>query len=53
MNAPAIALYEAYGFTFTGATTPHPSQPGLVERGMSAPLTGERYSRGGAIRYTS
>ena len=35
---PAIALYEAYGFVFTGEVTPHPSYAGLVEHAMSVPL---------------
>jgi ribosomal protein S18 acetylase RimI-like enzyme len=26
-NQPAIRLYERYGFVFTGASQPHPSQP--------------------------
>lgn len=33
-NSAAIALYLRCGFEFTGATQPHPSQPGLVEREM-------------------
>jgi ribosomal protein S18 acetylase RimI-like enzyme len=33
-NVPATALYEAYGFAFTGDTQPHPSQPGLRELHM-------------------
>ena len=30
-NEHAIALYQAYGFVFSGETRPHPSQPQLRE----------------------
>lgn len=33
-NTAAIALYERYGFTFTGEATPHPSHPGVRELAM-------------------
>lgn len=38
-NIPAIRLYEAYGFAFTGNVQPHPSQPGLRELHMRHSMT--------------
>jgi ribosomal protein S18 acetylase RimI-like enzyme len=46
-NDHAIALYEAYGFVFTGRSDPHPSQPALRELEMRRLI---RQARGGAIR---
>ena len=37
-NAPAIALYERFGFVFTGESQPHPSYPGLRELWMRRTL---------------
>lgn len=41
-NAPAIGFYQRTGFRFTGATTPHPRRPDLVEREMAWDLAGGR-----------
>jgi hypothetical protein len=37
-NAGARQLYEAMGFAATGAPTPHPSNPSLVEQRMVLPI---------------
>jgi ribosomal protein S18 acetylase RimI-like enzyme len=34
INSPAIALYEQYGFSFTGETIPYPNAPDMLERVM-------------------
>lgn len=37
-NAPAVALYERFGFSFTGEAGPLPSNPALRELAMRRPL---------------
>lgn len=39
-NTAAIRVYRRHGFTFTGATTPHPRRAELVEREMRRRLPG-------------
>lgn len=41
-NAPAIALYTRAGFSRTGATQPHPSNPALSEVLMARSLDANR-----------
>jgi GNAT superfamily N-acetyltransferase len=38
-NAPAIALYERFGFTLTGMTEPYPNDPALFEYEMAKALS--------------
>lgn len=46
-NGPAIALYERFGFVFTGESAPLPSNPALRELSMTRPSA---LPRSGSVR---